>query len=214
MSSSALSSGSGSSRGGETFLAFALPRERIPPATLFRSTWLSSSLTALRERALLDRYFALLPAEYHATINDCVVGVWLPIDVCLAHYRACDALQLSKREAWDIGAQVTRRVHGTSLALAFRLATQVGVTPWAILAQLNRLWERVWAGGGVAVYKHGPKEAVVEVIQWRPAGIPYVRSTMPAVVSGVIAMFCARAYVSDLPMLATPSSMSMKLQWA
>jgi hypothetical protein len=203
-----------SNREGEVFLAFAVPREQVPQATRFRSTWLSSSLTALRDRGLMDRYLGLLPAEYHRPIIEIVAGVWLPIDVCIAHYRACDGLELSKREMWEIGDQVTRRVHGTSLALALRLATQAGVTPWTILAQLNRLWERIWVGGGVAVYKRGPKEAVVELIQWRPAGIPYLRGTMPAVVSGIISMFCAKAYVTELPALGSSSSMGVKLQWA
>lgn len=199
---------------GAVFLPFAAPRAKVALATRFRSTWLTSSLSALRERGFIDRYFTLLPAEYHAAVDGCVAGIWLPIDVCLAHYRACEALQLSKREAWDIGDQVTRRVHGTSLALALRLATQVGATPWTILAQLDRLWERIWIGGGVGVYKRGPKEAIVEVIQWRPAGIPYVRSTMPAVLAGIVAMFCAKAYASDVPALGTSSSMGVKVQWA
>lgn len=97
----------------------------------------------------------------------------------MAHYRACEALELGKHEAWEIGVEVTRRVHGTSLALAFRLAKQAGVTPWSVLLQLPRLWERVWRGGGLAIHKRGPKEAILEVIQWRMAGIPHVRQTFP-----------------------------------
>jgi hypothetical protein len=56
--------------------------------------------------------------------------MWFPTEPCMAHYRACDGLQLSKAERWDVGTEVTRKVHGTSIALAFRLATHAGVTPW------------------------------------------------------------------------------------
>jgi hypothetical protein len=175
---------------------------------------LSSSLVALRERGHFENYITRLPEEFHPPILESVAGVWLPIEVSIAHYRACDALGLSKREAWDIGVEVTRKVHGTSLALAIRLAKQAGVTPWTILAQLPRLWERVWRGGGVAIYQRGPKEALLEVVQWRPAGIPYVRHTMPAVVHGLVEMFCQKAYVTEAASMMSETSLGFRLQWA
>lgn len=198
----------------EPFVSFTAPRWKVAPATHFRSTWLSSSLNALRERRLFDRYFGLLPEEHRAPILESVAGVWLPVEVCLAHYRACDALDLSRREAWDIGLEVTRKVHGTSLALAFRLAKQAGVTPWSILSQVPRLWERVWRGGGIAVHKRGPKDAILEVIQWRAAAIPYVRHSLPAVVEGVVELFCTKAYVNDVSSLTSDTSIGLRLQWA
>ena len=175
---------------------------------------MSSSLTAISERGHFERYLTLLPGEFHAPIHESVAGVWLPIAVGVAHYRACDALGLSKRDAWEIGVEVTRKVHGTSLALAIRLAKQAGVTPWSILAQIPRLWERVWRGGGIAIYKRGPKEAVLEVIQWRLAGIPYVRYTMPAVVHGIVEMFCRKAYVTEASPMMSETSLGFRLQWA
>jgi hypothetical protein len=195
------------------YVEFAVPRARVPTATHFRSTWLSSSLNALRDRSHFDRYLELLPAEAKPVILETVAGVWLPIDVAMTHYRTCEALDLSRREAWEIGMEVTRKVHGTSLALAFRLAKQAGVTPWTILAQLPKLWERIWRGGGLAVYQRGPKEAVLEVIQWAPAGIPYVRHTIPAVVHGIVEIFCRKAYVSEVPAMMTPSALGLRLQW-
>jgi hypothetical protein len=198
----------------EPFVPFAVPRARVPPASHFRSTWLGSSLNALRDRGHFDRYLAHLPETDHATILETVAGVWLPIDVCLTHYRACDALDLGKRESWEIGVEVTRKVHGTSLALAFRLAKQAGVTPWSIFAQLPRLWDRVWRGGGLAIHKRGPKEAILEVIQWRAAAIPYVRQTMPAVVHGIVELFCAKVYVTEVPAMMSATSIGFRVQWA
>ena len=186
----------------------------VPDASHFRSTWLNSSVDALRVRGYFDRYVKLLPDAHRATILESVAGVWLPIDVAVAHYGACEALALSRRDAWDIGVEVTRRVHGTTLSLAIRLAKQAGVTPWTILAQLPRLWERVWRGGAVTVHEVGPKEAILEVVRWRVASIPYVRYTMPAVVHGIVEMFCAKAYVREVPAKTSPTSMGMRLQWA
>jgi hypothetical protein len=198
----------------EPFVSFPVPRERVPEASHFRSTWLGSSLNALRERGHYEAYLKHLPPEHKDAILNTVAAIWLPVDVCLAHYRACDALDLGRHEAWEIGMEVTRKVHGTSLALAFRLAKQVGVTPWTILAQMPRLWERVWRGAGISVEKRGPKEALLEVIQWQPAAIPYVRMTMPAVVHGIVELFCKKAFVSEVPKMCTDKALGMRLQWA
>ena len=198
----------------DVFLPFPVPRARVPEATHFRSTWLSSTLQAVKSRGLIDRYLELLPSEHHEAVVETVAGVWLPIDVALAHYRALNLLGLSRNGSHQIGLEVTRKVHGTSLTLAVRLARQAGVTPWSIFAQMNRLWDRVWKGGGLAVYKVGPKEAIVEAIRWRCAEIPYVRQTMPAVTLGIVEMFCAKAFVHDVPELAGPASLGMRVQWA
>jgi hypothetical protein len=199
---------------GQVFLPFPTSRDRVRDSTHVRSTWLSSSLIALRERGRFDSYLVALPRQYHAPVLESVAGVWLTMDVAIAHYRACDALGLSPREMREIGLEVTQKVHGTSLALAIRLAKQAGVTPWTILAQLQRLWDRTWQGGGVEIQKQGPKEAIIEVLGWPIASIPYVRQTMPAVALGVCGMFCAKAYVTDVPKLASERSLGMKLQWA
>jgi hypothetical protein len=197
----------------DVFLPFRSPRERIVNARGIRSTWLGSSLQAIRERNLFDQYIAHVTPQHREPILESVAGMWLPMDVGVAHYQACDRLRLGKRERWEIGVQVTQKVHGTSLGLAIRMAKQTGVTPWTILAQLGRLWDRVYQGGDVAVYKRGPKEAVVEIAGWPLAPIPYVQHTMPAVVHAIVAMFCATVYTHDVPTLASSSSIGLRLQW-
>jgi hypothetical protein len=197
----------------ELFLPFPVPRARVPDATHLRSTWLSSSFHAVKARGLVGRYLEILPREHHDVMMSTVAGTWVPMEIALAHYRACSALGLSRAGSTEIGLEVTRKVHGTTLSLAVRLARQAGVTPWTVFAQLHRLWDRVWMGGGIAVYQVGPKEAVLEAIRWRCAEIPYVRQTMPAVVHGVVEMFCKKAYVHEAPELTSATSLGIRVQW-
>jgi hypothetical protein len=197
----------------EVFLPLPVPRDKVPPATEFRSTWLSSSLLALREHGYFERYLGILPREYHDPILNSVAGVWLPIEIAVAHYRASQQLNLSRAEYSILALDVTRRVHGTSLALAIRLAKQVGVNPWTSFAQLERLWERVWRGGAVTVHKSGPKEAIVEIVNWRCAEITYVRQTVPFVVLALTELFCTKAYTSEATQLWSPTSMGIRVAW-
>jgi hypothetical protein len=206
--------GSPESRG-EVVLPFRVPRSRIPDATLFRSTWLSSSILTLRENGEFERYLSLLDPKYHEVVVSNVAGAWLPIDVAIAHYRACGALGLSKEEIAKRSLEVTRRVHKTVLELALRVARDAGASPWTIYSRLDRLWDRVWQGGGVSVTRIGPKDALIEVAGWRCAAEPYCRTAMPWVVTAVTELFCKKAFVVDATKAAVASnSLALRASWA
>ena len=46
-----------------------------------------------------------------------------------------------------------------------------------LFGQIDRLWNRIWIGGGVCVYRTGPKDALVEVVRW-PSGRSKVKPTL------------------------------------
>lgn len=200
----------------EVVVAFpgGVSRDRVPIAASFRSTWLSSSLRALKERGLMDRYLAALPREHHEAVLTTVAGVWLPTAVATAHYQACEALALAEDEQIAIGAEVGRHAQGTVLGTAVRLARDVGVTPWTILERLPQVWLRIWQGGAVAIYRLGPKDARLEIAGWPCARIPYLRTAMRGVVGGLIELFCRKAYVTPLPKLCGTNVLAYRISWA
>jgi hypothetical protein len=189
-------------------------RDRVHVAQRFRSTWLSSSIRSLRERQLFDLYLTYLPSEYREVVVTSVVGVWLPIEVAIAHYRACDALRLPTVEIVSIGREATTYVHGTLLATFVRLAKGAGVTPWTVLSRIQELWDRIWMGGGVSVVKLGPKEARVEIAGWPCAASPYCRVAVRGVVPAIAELFSTKSYARDLPHLYGPTSVGIVLSWA
>jgi hypothetical protein len=162
----------------------------------------------------MDRYLANLPAQYHDAVAHSVAGIWLPIEVAVAHYEACDALHLPPEEQVAIGRQVTELVHKTSYSLAIRLVKEAGVTPWACLALQKRLWQRIWEGGDVAVFKLGPKEARVEIAGWPCSRVPYIRRGLRGLLVGQSELFCKKAYASEIPHLCTDTSLGYRVAWA
>lgn len=195
------------------FRAGAL-RATVPVATRFRSTWLSSSVRALRERNLIEKYLAHLPAEHHDAILSTVVGVWLPVKVAEAHYDACDALGLSAQDLVAIGSEVGLHAQGIVFSVAINLAKGAGVTPWLLLPRLPEVWHRIWIGGGVAIYKLGPKDARVEIGGWTCARATYCRVAMRGVLQGLTQLFCERAYVREVPALCTKLTLGYRIAWA
>jgi hypothetical protein len=198
----------------EVIVPFAQPRDKLPLPANIRSTLIASSLKSVRAHGLFDRYLAGLEAQWHETILHSVAGTWLPFPAGLAHYRACDALGLSSAQQMAIGREVGDRIQGTFLSSMVRAAKGAGVTPWNALTFTGKLYERLFDGGGICVTKLGPKEAHSEMAGNPIAAIGYFRNGFRGLYQVSVELFCTKAYVVDMPKLATDSSCVMKISWA
>jgi hypothetical protein len=156
----------------------------------------------------------LLPAEYRPIVTGCVSGVWLPIDVAVVHYNACDRLQLATRDVLEIGREVTKKVHGTALRTFLALARELGVSPWTALERATTLWARCWEGGEVTVKTLGPKEARIEIAGWPCAAATYCRVACRGMLAAVLEPFCAKVYVREDPGRCSRMSLGYVAAWA
>ena len=199
---------------GEVVVPFHVPRDRVREGTEFRSTWLTASLEALRANALFERYLTLLPLKYHDPILRSVAGMWLPIEIGMAHYNACDALGLTVPEQVALGKFVFKRLERTIFSLAFHAARGVGVTPWSTLRILPAVLARELRGGACAVYKVGPKDAHIEIIGFPCCSIPYCRTALRGMAVGVCELVCAKAYAQEIRELSSDTSVGYRVAWA
>jgi hypothetical protein len=192
----------------------AASRELVPMTTHVKGMWLAAAVRSLRVHGHGDAYLQNLGAKYrdiivHTTMND-----WHPLDVLLAHYDACERLDLSPVDILEIGRESTRHAQGGVIGLTARLAASTLVTPWTILPQFQRFWDRFFRGGGVAVYEVGPKEARVEIAGFPGCRYRYCNIATRGVVRNALELFCTRVYATDIPSLTTPNGMGMRVAWA
>lgn len=186
----------------------------LKPAHQVRSTLLQSSLNFLRERGHFDRYLALLSAEHRDTIVGSLAPSWLPIEVGVAHYRACDALRLDAEELVAIGESVGDRIQGTFMKTLVQTARSAGVTPWVLFKRFDRMWERLFQGGSVEVVKVGPKDLTVEVRGSQLAQFVYFRTGFTGVVRAGFKFVGVRAaYVNQSPWDAKLDRFVMRAAW-
>jgi hypothetical protein len=199
----------------EVILAFeAESRAKAPPATHVRGTVLLSSQRALRARDLFDRYVQQLPPEHRDEMLAMTAAVWLPTDLALVHYRACDALELDRDQIFAIGSEAGLFNIETVLSLLVKLSREVGVTPFTAFANTNRLLARTWRGGTCAVFKTGLKEFRLEWIGQPAASIPYFRHAFAGFIHGALSLFCRVGYVRDLPRYCSSSTLGYRVTWA
>jgi hypothetical protein len=189
------------------------PKEFDAPKHV-RSTLVMTSRGAIEQRGYRAAYLEALPARFHAPIFESVAGVWLPIEMGVAHYSACEALGLSPEVQLELGRSVSERVRGTLLGTVVRLAKGGGITPLTVMPHFQRFWNRAFDGGGVALHMVGPKEARLYAQKVPLYEIPYFRSAVRGLVLGILDLFCAKAYVIEGVGKRAYGTMSYRVQWA
>jgi hypothetical protein len=186
-----------------------------PNVTHMRGTLLANSLDSLRAISLYDRYLEMLPPSHREVIPYTIAASWIPIDIALIHYETCDAMGLSEAELEKMGEMMAARVAETFLSTVLRTTRNAGVDSfWTVLKQNNRLLERMYQGGGMAVLKTGPKDLILEntglpVVTsryWRRAYVYYMKA--------IGDMFTKVTYVKLVrPRVAHPHSVAIACSW-
>lgn len=188
--------------------------ERVEPVRHIRSTLLHSSYASIRDAGYDKAYRAALPRQYHSAIFDTVAGMWIPIEIAVAHYDACATLGLTHERQLALGRDAGKKIEGTILGTAVRMAREVGVTPWTVMPQFNRFWRRAFDGGALYLEKRGPKEAHMEVHRAAHADCVYWRAALSGLGMGVLELFCRKAYIQETTKKRVPGFASFRVQWA
>jgi hypothetical protein len=192
-----------------------------PPAadagrvTHVRSTLVLSSVQSLRAHSLYEHYIRLLDPGMRDTVEALIAGQWLPVETALKHYRACDALGLTLANEIALGHEVGTRIQGSILGLLLKGAKGAGATPWTGLGFMDRLWERVFnGGGGVGLVKLGPKEARAQLVGLPLLTVPYFRHAFRGTMLAGLELFCQRAYVHEQGRdRADDTSFTFRVSW-
>ncbi len=165
----------------------------ISRVSAVRSTLIQSSLTTLREHGFFEAYATHLNPRYREAILQSLAPEWLPVDVAVAHYAACDALDLSHSQLLGVGESVGNRIQGTFIGTLVKRARTIGLTPWVPFGQFDRLWQRLMQGGAVALYKMAPKDAAIDVRNLPLARFAYFRAGFCGVIASGAKLGAGRA---------------------
>lgn len=191
----------------------ALPRD-ISPLSAVRSTLIQSSLTALRKCGHYTNYLAAVDPRWRQQIVDSLAPEWLPVELALAHYAACDALRLDHDEQVQIGASVGDHIQGTFIGTLVKRARTIGLTPWIPLGQFQRLWERLLRGGAVGMRRTGQKDAELEMRNLTLARSDYFRNAFCGVIASGIRLGAGRsAHVRVTDSLNPEQRICFRAQW-
>ena len=130
--------------------------------TEVRNLVLQSSLAELQTHGYYERYLQHIPPSALEDLVSRVAPGWAPVELALAHYKACDDMNLTTEELSAMGRSVGERLQGTTLVSAAKTTRDESFDPWQVEAQLHRMWQRLYRGGTIQVTKLGAKEKLIE----------------------------------------------------
>jgi hypothetical protein len=193
-------------------VVLAFPQRAVATRAV-RSTVILGSVATLRAAGHYDAWSAALDPVHRQTVLEAVAGVWIPLDAALAYYGACDALRLSGEAVAKLGGATFGRIQGTLLGTVLRMANGAGVTPWTIMPQLQRFWDRAYKGGAVQITRLGPKDARLEVARCALVESHYYRNALRGLTASVITLFCQKVYVQEQAGQRTEGTLALHAQW-
>jgi hypothetical protein len=101
-----------------------------------------SSLAQLKVHGFYERYVNCIAPDTEELLSLMGPG-WIPVALALAHYRACEDMQLSDAELSLIGSAVGERLQDATLVSSAKKSRDEDFDPWQIEAQLHRMWRRL-----------------------------------------------------------------------
>ncbi len=167
--------------------------------TAVRSTIVCASLLGLADEGLKAAYLEKLPSEHHAAIGALTAGQWMPVDLAVEHYRACEQLAVDDESIERMFRSADARLRGTIISTIASLTSVGGVKPWLLLGHHARVWERLFQGGGVRVARLGPQVAQVEARGLPLLRVPYFAKGIRLLHVLAYERFCAQVAVDTYP---------------
>jgi hypothetical protein len=143
---------------GEVFIAHDAV---VRPVTAVRNDVLQASLTFLRDRGWYERYAKLVDPAILRELTTNVAPRWVPIDVVHAHYRACDAMELSTEELERLGEDAGQRARKVSIVVS-QPKQNAEFDLWQNSERMHRVWKRLYQGGSVQVVRLGANEELID----------------------------------------------------
>ncbi len=194
-------------------LAFRFPRDKTVEVARVRSTLIAASRHGIRSMGWEDRYLAALPKELHLELQMLTAGSWVPLSLAVAHYTACDAMALGKHEMNAIGEDVSLRTQKTFVGTLGKAVSGAGATPWLLMMNMHRIWDRMFEGGDTAVYKIGEKEALVLLAGCPPLELTYFRVGLLAYYRALARILSRIAYTNEVPAHRASGRIGFRVSW-
>lgn len=147
----------------ETHVVVVPHQPKSGPLKAVRRMLIQASLGELSELGAYDAYCALIEEELRDELTSLVGPGWVPVELALAHYRACDQLNLNDKDVHAMGLRTGEKVPSALLVQGTRASVDGPKdAPWSALGAFARMGRRIYEGGSAQYVKLGPKKLLIE----------------------------------------------------
>jgi hypothetical protein len=170
--------------------------------THIRGILLANAQNNLKQFGVYESYLELLPSSARGQLEGVIASSWIDIETALAHYATLQEVG-AKHDIYHagvvttIGAQLASRISQTFLATAAKTARNGGLEAFLFVMRNNdRIWDRIYRGGGTTVLQLAPKEIVLEDRGLRLLECEAFRRGYLAYLKAITSLFCKSAFLN------------------
>ncbi len=188
--------------------------EQGPRVRSVRGIAVHGALTQLRHAGHIDDYLARLPTMHHGTLLEALASTWVPVEALVAHFATLDGMLIGGAPLARLAEPASASLFTSLFSTLLRASRAVGADRgmWTFLNQGDRVWSRIYDGGGCKVVQVGPKDATVEIVGLPYASSPSFRTMACGALRSLIAMTTARAGVVKI--IATREAQADRLRFS
>jgi hypothetical protein len=190
-----------------------------PRVTHVRGILLANAQNNLREFGILEHYLEALPEHARGPLKGVIASSWIDMEIAVLHYRTADAMAkkhgVSEASFRSVGDRLAARLAETFLGTSIRAARNAGLESFLfVMKQSDRMWNRVYMGGGCLIRQVGPKEIVREDRGNPLLSLPSFCIGYNAYMKAMSSLFCKTVFVR--PALASepgPDRLATRFSW-
>lgn len=133
------------------------------PLVAVRRMLVHSSIAELGASGLYERYRELIEGGSLERIRELIGPGWMPVELALEHYSACDRLQLSDKTIHEAGIRAGDKM-GSALLVAGAQpqVEEKDRSPWPLLQAFARMGRRIYDGASAQYVKTGSNALRIE----------------------------------------------------
>jgi hypothetical protein len=198
----------------KVILDYASPRG--PLVIGVRGVLVQGTMTHLKSAGLFEEYVARLPEPQRDQIVEALAASWVPVELGVLHFATLDSMKLSERQISTMtepfGANIFASMFAAFIAATRRAGAEASI--WIGLGQAERVWSRMYDGGGCRVIRVGPKDALLET-----SGLPFgksrcFRTSHCAFLRGVLSVATRTCVVKEVPSAGgRPDCVTVAISW-
>src|SRR5262245_10679392 len=117
------------------------------PVTQVKNLLLQFSITKLQRYGYYDAYTKLISPQALTELHAHLGPGWLPVELAVRHFQACDRLNLTEEQIDELGKTVGERIQHTALVSSAKRERDEDFDVWSAVGQLHRMWTRLYQGG-------------------------------------------------------------------
>jgi hypothetical protein len=135
------------------------------PLTAVRRMLIHSSLAELQTLGVYDDYCSLMDPETLTGIKGMIGPGWIPADLAIKHYDACEQLGLSDEQVQNLGARSGENI-GSALMVAGAQLPELKTeqSTWSMITAFSRMGPRMYEGSSAQYVKLSPHELQIEYV--------------------------------------------------